>query len=581
MTKIEELLAELCPNGVVWKELGEVCDTVVSPIKLKRNEYQSNGAIAIIDQGEEFIAGYIDIEKYLPKDEYVIFGDHSEHIKFVNFPFVQGADGLKILKSRQGVIPKYLYYCFCNFYKKEGNYKRHWSVARTTPIPIPPLEIQQEIVALLDTFTEYVTELTAELTDRQKQYSFYRDKLLSFEDEVYQVEWKTLGEVFDVIAGGDAPKEAFSEIQTEEFSIPILSNGIEQKAIYGWTNIAKIKEPSLTVSARGTIGWTSYQTKPFYPIVRLLVLTPKIKVNLRYAYYYLKSIENNYEIPQSGIPQLTRPMIKEKVIPIPSPHIQERIVQVLDNFDTVCNDLKIGLPKEIELRQKQYEYFREKLLTFTAEGVYPGQWTVDSERGLSDLIRLLQWVFGPIRVQLGAVASYSSKKVSTSILNVENYVGVDNLLQNKSGKVDATYLPTQQNVNEYQIEDILVGNIRPYLKKIWFATNNGGASPDVLVFQNQTESCLSNRFLFHVLASDNFFEYDMKNAKGSKMPRGDKNAILQFQFIMPKFSDQSRIVSILDAFDNLTSSITEGLPKEIELRQKQYEYFRDKLLKFR
>ena len=580
MTKIEELLAELCPNGVVWKELGEVCDTVVSPIKLKRNEYQSNGAIAIIDQGEEFIAGYIDIEKYLPKDEYVIFGDHSEHIKFVNFPFVQGADGLKILKSRQGVIPKYLYYCFCNFYKKEGNYKRHWSVARTTPIPIPPLEIQQEIVALLDTFTEYVTELTAELTDRQKQYSFYRDKLLSFEDEVYQVEWKTLGEVFDVIAGGDAPKEAFSEIQTEEFSIPILSNGIEQKAIYGWTNIAKIKEPSLTVSARGTIGWTSYQTKPFYPIVRLLVLTPKIKVNLRYAYYYLKSIENNYEIPQSGIPQLTRPMIKEKVIPIPSPHIQERIVQVLDNFDTVCNDLKIGLPKEIELRQKQYEYFREKLLTFTAEGVYPGQWTVDSEREPSDLIRLLQWFFGPIRVQLGAVASYSSKKVSTSILNVENYVGVDNLLQNKSGKVDATYLPTQQNVNEYQIEDILVGNIRPYLKKIWFATNNGGASPDVLVFQNQTESCLSNRFLFHVLASDNFFEYDMKNAKGSKMPRGDKNAILQFQFIMPKFSDQSRIVSILDAFDNLTSSITEGLPKEIELRQKQYEYWRDLLLNF-
>ncbi|WP_373761111.1 restriction endonuclease subunit S [Streptococcus ferus] len=370
MTKIEEMIADLCPNGVVWKELGEVCDTVVSPIKLKRHEYRSNGEIAIIDQGEEFIAGYIDIEKYLPKDEYVIFGDHSEHIKFVNFPFVQGADGLKILKSRQGVIPKYLYYCFSNFYKKEGNYKRHWSGARTTLIPIPPLKIQEEIVKILDKFTEYVTELTAELTDRQKQYSFYRDKLLSFEDEVYQVEWKTLGEVFDVIAGGDAPKEAFSEIQTEEFSIPILSNGIEQKAIYGWTNIAKIKESSLTVSARGTIGWTSYQTEPFYPIVRLLVLTPKIKVNLRYAFYYMKSIENNYEIPKSGIPQLTRPMITEKVIPIPPLEIQSRIVEVLDNFDTVCNDLKIGLPKEIELRQKQYEYFRDKLLTFTAEGVY-------------------------------------------------------------------------------------------------------------------------------------------------------------------------------------------------------------------
>ena len=587
MTKIEELLAELCPNGVVWKELGEVC-VVNKGKQLNKTLLTDDGRYPAYNGGKTYSGRTSD---YNVEENTIIISQGGASAGFVNFvttKFWANAHCYYLLPDLKLVDNRYLYH----FLKMKQSYLMDFQHGAGIPalksdkitkmvLPLPPLEIQQEIVALLDKFTDYVTELTAELTDRQKQYSFYRDKLLSFEDEVYQVEWKTLGEVFDVIAGGDAPKEAFSEIQTEEFSIPILSNGIEQKAIYGWTNIAKIKEPSLTVSARGTIGWTSYQTKPFYPIVRLLVLTPKIKVNLRYAYYYLKSIENNYEIPQSGIPQLTRPMIKEKVIPIPSPHIQERIVQVLDNFDTVCNDLKIGLPKEIELRQKQYEYFREKLLTFTAEGVYPGQWTVDSERGPSDLIRLLNWVFGPIRVQLGAVASYSSKKVSTSILNVENYVGVDNLLQNKSGKVDATYLPTQQNVNEYQIEDILVGNIRPYLKKIWFATNNGGASPDVLVFQNQTESCLSNRFLFHVLASDNFFEYDMKNAKGSKMPRGDKNAILQFQFIMPKFSDQSRIVSILDAFDNLTSSITEGLPKEIELRQKQYEYFRDKLLKFR
>ena len=587
MNYIEKMLQDYCPNGVEWKELGEVC-VVNKGKQLNKTFLVDDGQYPAYNGGKTY-SGRTD--SYNVTENTIIISQGGASAGFVNFvttKFWANAHCYYLLPDITRVNNRYLYH----FLKMKQSYLMDFQHGAgipalksdkitKMPLPLPPLKIQEEIVQILDKFTEYVTELTAELTDRQKQYSFYRDKLLSFEDEVYQVEWKTLGEVFDVIAGGDAPKEAFSEIQTEEFSIPILSNGIEQKAIYGWTNIAKIKEPSLTVSARGTIGWTSYQTKPFYPIVRLLVLTPKIKVNLRYAYYYLKSIENNYEIPQSGIPQLTRPMIKEKVIPIPSPHIQERIVQVLDNFDTVCNDLKIGLPKEIELRQKQYEYFREKLLTFTAEGVYPGQWTVDSEREPSDLIRLLQWVFGPIRVQLGAVASYSSKKVSTSILNVENYVGVDNLLQNKSGKVDATYLPTQQNVNEYQIEDILVGNIRPYLKKIWFATNNGGASPDVLVFQNQTESCLSNRFLFHVLASDNFFEYDMKNAKGSKMPRGDKNAILQFQFIMPKFSDQSRIVSILDAFDNLTSSITEGLPKEIELRQKQYEYFRDKLLKFR
>ena len=588
MTKIEELLAELCPNGVVWKELGEVCDTVVSPIKLKRNEYQSNGAIAIIDQGEEFIAGYIDIEKYLPKDEYVIFGDHSEHIKFVNFPFVQGADGLKILKSRQGVIPKYLYYCFCNFYKKEGNYKRHWSVARTTPIPIPPLEIQQEIVALLDTFTEYVTELTAELTDRQKQYSFYRDKLLSFEDEVYQVEWKTLGEVFDVIAGGDAPKEAFSEIQTEEFSIPILSNGIEQKAIYGWTNIAKIKEPSLTVSARGTIGWTSYQTKPFYPIVRLLVLTPKIKVNLRYAYYYLKSIENNYEIPQSGIPQLTRPMIKEKVIPIPSPHIQERIVQVLDNFDTVCNDLKIGLPKEIELRQKQYEYFREKLLTFTAEGVYPGQWTVDSERGPSDLIRLLNWVFGPIRVQLGAICDFTrgnglqKKDFTEEGFPVIHYGQIYTRYGfSTKDTVSFTSQTVFDKLKKAQSNDIVMAttseNVEDVGKAVvWEGEEVIGVSGDSYIIQTSQNA----RYLNYFFKSVHFQSQKEKKVTGTKVIRINAKDMEKFVINIPSLEDQSHIVSVLDAFDTLTNSIAEGLPKEIELRQKQYEFFREQLLSF-
>ena len=102
-----------------------------------------------------------------------------------------------------------------------------------------------------------------------------------------EVEWKRLQDVFDILAGGDVPKDALSNKETEEFNIPILSNGIDKKSLYGWTNRAKIHKPSLTISARGTIGWTSYRDKPFFPIVRLLVLTPKIKLNLKYAYYYL------------------------------------------------------------------------------------------------------------------------------------------------------------------------------------------------------------------------------------------------------------------------------------------------------
>ncbi|HFI0339211.1 TPA: restriction endonuclease subunit S [Streptococcus suis] len=590
MNYIEKMLQDYCPNGVEWKELGEVLD-YEQPTKyiVNSKDYNEEYPIPVLTAGQTFILGYTNETEgvYAASKEkpIIIFDDFTTASKWVDFEFKVKSSAMKILTIQNEQVSKvlirYVWHYLGTITYRPAQHGRQWiGTYSKIKIPIPPLKIQEEIVQILDKFTEYVTELTAELTERQKQYSFYRDKLLSFEDEVYRVEWKTLGEVFDVIAGGDAPKEAFSETQTEEFSIPILSNGIEQKAIYGWTNIAKIKEPSLTVSARGTIGWTSYQTKPFYPIVRLLVLTPKINVNLRYAYYYMKSIENSYEIPKSGIPQLTRPMIKEIVIPIPSPHIQERIVQVLDNFDAVCNDLNIGLPKEIELRQKQYEYFREKLLTFTAEGVYPGQWTVDSERGPFDLIRLLQWVFGPIRVELGAVARYSNQKISTGDLSPNSYIGVDNLLQNRAGKLDATYLPENVKVNVYEEGNILIGNIRPYLKKIWFATNSGGASPDVLVVQNQVKDCLVNRYLYHILANDRFFEFDMQNAKGSKMPRGDKGAVLHYQFILPTFSDQSHIVAILDKFDELTTSISHGLPKEIELRQKQYEYFRDTLLKF-
>tara|TARA_R100001440_G_scaffold40480_1_gene60184 strand:- start:5492 stop:6721 length:1230 start_codon:yes stop_codon:yes gene_type:complete len=242
------------------------------------------------------------------------------------------------------------------------------------PIPCPEnpeksLQIQAGIVQILDAFTSLTANLTAELTARKKQYNYYRDKLLSFEED--NVEWKPLGDVFNIFAGGDKPKNAFSENETEEFNVPILSNGIGLKSLYGWTNLPKVTEPSLTVSARGTIGWTSYRDRPFFPIIRLIVLTPKIRLNTKYAYYYMKTIENTYPVPPAGIPQLTKPMIENVQFPIPYPGDTEkslaeqaRIVATLDKFDALTNSITEGLPREIELRQKQYEYYRDLLLSF-------------------------------------------------------------------------------------------------------------------------------------------------------------------------------------------------------------------------
>ena len=174
----------------------------------------------------------------------------------------------------------------------------------------------------------------------------------------------------DVSAGGDAPKENYSKERTEECRIPIISNGVGQNAIYGFTNKAKITVPAVTIAARGTIGYAEYRDYPFYPIIRLLTVTPKSKdlLNTKFLYYCLQG--RQYNIPTGGIPQLTAPDIKKVKISIPTFEAQNKIVQVLDNFDSTCSDLKIGLPAEIEARQKQYEYYRDKLLSFKETPTY-------------------------------------------------------------------------------------------------------------------------------------------------------------------------------------------------------------------
>ncbi|RSJ17314.1 putative type-1 restriction enzyme specificity protein [Streptococcus intermedius] len=378
MNILEEI--QNCP--IEWKELGEVVDTVTSPVKLTKKEYQVTGKIPIVDQGEQFIAGYADNEKYLEKDEYIIFGDHSEHVKYVDFAFVQGADGLKILKPKSGIKAKYIYYCFCNFYKKEGSYKRHWSKARTTQIPIPQSEeIQEKIVQTLDKFTDYVTELTSELTSRKKQYSFYRDKLLSFEDEVYQVEWKTLGEVCEVYDGThQTPKYTqlgIPFVSVENIRSLYTTEKYISKEDYDRFKI-KPKVDDVFMTRIGDIGTCAVVDRDddlaYY--VSLALLRPnRERLNSSYLKYFIGSTHGRRELNKLILHNATPIKINKgdigKIkIAIPSLEIQSRIVKVLDNFDTVCNDLNIGLPKEIELRQKQYEFFREKLLTFVAEGEY-------------------------------------------------------------------------------------------------------------------------------------------------------------------------------------------------------------------
>ena len=195
----------------------------------------------------------------------------------------------------------------------------------------------------------------------------------------------------------------------------------------------------------------------------------------------------------------------------------------------------------------------------------------------------MQYVYGAICVNLGDVCEYARARLSANELTPENYVSVENLLSEKRGKKDSESVPQEGQLIEYIENDVLIGNIRPYLKKIWFADRRGGTNGDVLVIRVQEEfvNMIVPRYLYHCLASDGFFHYNNSFSKGAKMPRGDKSAIMEYEISLPTVEEQNRIASILDRFDLLCNDLTDGIPAEIEARQQQYEYYRDKLLTFK
>jgi len=151
-------------------------------------------------------------------------------------------------------------------------------------------------------------------------------------------------------------------------------------------------------------------------------------------------------------------------------------------------------------------------------------------------------------IPLKKAAFYSGERISCLKLTPDNYIGTDNLLQNKLGKIDAFYTPKTGFTTSYSRGDILVANIRPYLKKIWYASNSGGSSADVLTLK--VNESFDSRFIFYSLYRDDFFNYVMKGSKGTKMPRGDKEQILNFLIPDFNFITQQKIATVLSTLDS-------------------------------
>ncbi|EQA1140587.1 restriction endonuclease subunit S [Escherichia coli] len=374
MSYLEKLLDGV---EVEWLPLGEITK-YEQPTKylVKAKDYHDTYTIPVLTAGKTFILGYTNETHGIyqaSKAPVIIFDDFTTANKWVDFDFKAKSSAMKMVTSCDDnkTLLKYVYYWLNTLPSEfaEGDHKRQWISnysQKKIPIPCPDnpeksLAIQSEIVRILDKFTALTAELTAELNIRKKQYNYYRDKLLSFEEG--EVEWKMLGDLGENL---DSKRKPITSGLREAGSIPYYgASGIVDyvKDYIFDGDFLLISEDGANLLARNTPIAFSISGKSWVNN-HAHVIKFDSYAERRYVEYYLNSIDLAPYISGAAQPKLNKKNLESIRIPNPSPEDKERIVSILDKFDALTNSITEGLPREIELRQKQYEYYRDLLFSF-------------------------------------------------------------------------------------------------------------------------------------------------------------------------------------------------------------------------
>ena len=387
MTKLDNLIKELCPNGVEYKTIEEVCE-ISRGIVISKDFIRDNAGEYPVYSSQtenEGCLGFINTFKY--DGEYLTWttdGANAGTVFYRNgrFSITNVCGLLKVIEKN--LSSKFLYYALSisapNYVNRGmGNAKLMSNVMASIKIPVPPLPVQEEIVRILDKFTSLTAELTAELTARRKQYEYYRDALLTKDtkvemkklgelcQQISNIKWKNEKNSFQYIDLTSVDRETHEIINTTKIdssNAPSRAQQIvkENDVLFGTTRPMLKRSTFISKEFDGQICSTGY-----------CVLRPNQEiVKPRYIYHHINSslFYQYVETHQQGAsyPAISDADVKNFTIPLPPLDIQQRIVNVLDNFDAICSDLKIGLPAEIEARKKQYEYYRDLLLTFAERG---------------------------------------------------------------------------------------------------------------------------------------------------------------------------------------------------------------------
>ena len=629
MSKLDKLLRELCPDGVEYKKLGEIA-TISRGGNFQKKDFLTEGVPCIhygqiytkyglfTDKTFTFISEECAKKQKRAQPNDIVMAVTSENIEDVCKCLAWLGDEPVAVSGHSAIIhhdqnAKYLVYYFHSqmFFAQKRKLAHGTKVIEVTPdalvdivLPIPALEIQREIVRILDNFTN----LTAELTARKTQYNYYRDKLLTFQEPV---KWKPMEEEFPLIRNGfvGTVTPYFTDSEhgirylegtnihdgmISDNEVLYVSKEFHQKHIRN-----ELKKDDILMVQSGHVGECAVVGEKYAGANchALIIMSNAGNCNSRFIAYYLRSSEGKAKLKKittgGTIKHILASSMKKFMIPIPPLDVQNRIVNVLDNFEKICSDLNIGLPAEIEVRQKQYEYYRDKLLTFAetgntilsrAEQSRAEQSRAEQSRAL---IKLLQYVFGYAVVSLQNVVKNSCSG-GTPKKGVSEYYEDGNIPWLRTQEVVfrdicktecfITESAVKNSAAKWIPENCVIVAIsgatagRCAINKIPLTTNqhclNLEVDPEMALY----------RYVYYCICAKQEELFAKKEGA-----RGDLNStrILSLQIDLPSIEEQKRIVSILDRFDTICNDLTSGLPAEIEARQKQYEYYRDKLLTFK
>ena len=385
MESIEQMIKRLCPKGVEWKKICEI-GTIYRGFAYSKKDFTETGTPCIhygqiytrygTFANKTFTCVSKDLAKgkRLAKKGDLVMAVTSENLEDVGKCLAWlGEDEILVSNHacfiRHSLNPKYLAYFLQTsyFFKYKKKISKGVKVIDLDLnmfgdmlIPVPPLEIQSRIVEVLDKMTTLTAELEAELEARKQQYEYYRDKLLIF-NEIgggnRQVAWKKISEICVKVYSGR------NKSKTEQGLYPVYGStgiiGMCESPVYN-------KRQILVARVGANAGFVHLADGSYDVSDNTIIIDLSKEVNQKFVFYMLRNANLNKFAKGGGQPLLTATQIKDFVIPVPSMPEQQRIVSILDRFEALTIDLQSGLPAEIEARRQQYEYYRNKLLTFDA-----------------------------------------------------------------------------------------------------------------------------------------------------------------------------------------------------------------------